>query len=183
MSHYAVAVFANSPSDFESLLAPYSEYAYKTRHVYEESELKRKYENFLIDNPSWREYGIDYWLSSCGYEREGGEIVKYYNDNAKWDYYSLDGRDYLYDLKKSALRRCREEDDWEFRKNDYKYPKRGSIPYAFITPDGVWHAPGVIGWFATDDSTEESQKKYEAEWWAYIASDENPYVNFVDCHI
>lgn len=56
-------------------------------------------------------------------------------------------------------------------------------PYAFVTPDGVWHSPGNIGWFASSDDDAMSRKAYVEEWKKWVTSDENPYVNFVDCHI
>jgi len=58
------------------------------------------------------------------------------------------------------------------------------MPFAFITPDGVWHSPGTVGWFATDDVTADSNKTYMDEWLRYINdASVNPYVSFVDCHI
>ena len=69
--------------------------------------------------------------------------------------------------------------------NEEQYIKEmsGNYPYCYITPDGVLHAPGRVGWFATDDATAESFNKYYDEWVAFINSDANPYVSFVDCHI
>ena len=56
-------------------------------------------------------------------------------------------------------------------------------PYCFITPDGTLHAPGKVGWFACDDSTAESWMAYYNEWTDFLKHNDNPYVNFVDCHI
>lgn len=77
----------------------------------------------------------------------------------------------------------------EYYKKKYKTKKtfvRQSIfpgTYAFVTPDGKWHAPGKIGWFATSDDTAESFDTYIKEWNDYISSDEDPYVSIVDMHI
>ena len=232
MSHYSVAVFADD-GDFDRLLDPYGEERHLTRHLADEKELRERYAKFLEQNPSWEKEGFEYWLEQFGYKREGDEIASYYNDNAKWDYYSLDGRNCLFDLKPEA---AEDEDIYEYHKNDYDYdtpsedwnPKHSArfwevvvegrplrkgeaepfslynkeyylsryktkeryvaagkktIPYAFITPDGVWHSPGTVGWFAVDDATAESLDAYEKEWEDWIASPANPYVNFVDCHI
>lgn len=65
----------------------------------------------------------------------------------------------------------------------YQLVKKWNYPYAFVTPDGKWHSPGTVGWFALSDDTPESLKRYIKEWAEYVSSDENPYVNFVDCHI
>lgn len=239
MSHYAVAVFANNPSDFDALLAPYDENSNFTTHICNEDELKAKYKEFLVQNPSWEKEGFEYYLSQMGYEREDGQIVAKYNDNAKWDWYTLGGKDYIYDLKPEALKRLREEDERYPRKKDYDYDHcedwqpesaescarfwevvvedaplrpdeekpfmfykkeyylerygtkeryveemlRPITPYAFITPDGVWHAPGDMGWFACSDETYEDMERFYHEWRDYISNDDNPYVNFVDCHI
>lgn len=227
MSHYAVAVFADSMYDFEMLLEPYNENSNEQRFVYSEEELRKRFEEFLIRNPSWKNKFEDY-LEEFGYKREGNEIAKYYNPNAKWDWYVLDGKEYLFNLKPDAV-----PDPFEgYRKNDYDYscedgcaedsakfwddyvvngvepedhfmlPSREhylkryktkeqyvkeamfSGPYAFVTPDGVWHAPGNIGYFAEDDATCDSMNVYMAEWNSWIADTEhNPYVSFVDCHI
>ena len=58
-----------------------------------------------------------------------------------------------------------------------------AVPYAYITPDGEWHAPGNVGWFAASDDTPETRNAYFEEWKAWVNSPDNPYVNFVDCHI
>ena len=186
MSHYTVAVFSNIPEDkaFDELLAPYDE---------------------NIPN----------------------------NPNAKYDYYSLGGKDYIFDPKPnqhmargcffyrknqidySSSQECFSPEEairaWEFFVEE-KEPKEGEtkpfqffskeyylekygtkeqfvsdmcecVPYAFVTPDGVWHSPGDMGWFAIDNSTIESNRKYRDEWHEWINSKDNPYVSFVDCHI
>lgn len=65
----------------------------------------------------------------------------------------------------------------------YLLTRKWNYPYAFITPDGEWHCPGTVGWFAVSDDTPESLRKYINEWAAYVTSDANPFVCFVDCHI
>ena len=179
MSHYAVAVFSNTPYGFDQLLDPYDEEAHFQRFVADPEEVQKKYAEFLIRNPSWEELGFDYYLQEFGYKREGNEIVQYYNPNAKWDWYTLDGKDYMFNLKKGAAA----DESGCYRKKDYKYPKNSMAPYAFITPDGEWHAPGTVGWFAMDDSTEETMAAYNKQWRKYVDNDDNPYVSFVDCHI
>lgn len=231
MSHYAVVVFSNLPEDaeFDRLLAPYDENGFEKRFVIEENELVKKYKDFLLLNPNWKKLGFEYYLKEHGYKREGNEIVAYYNPDAKWDYYVLDGRDGLYDLKPGVETDCLfhrkkdfvydDEDEkdsiesakefwqkyvvdpahecvrpfelysWNYYLERYKtleqYIKeiRFNGPYAFITPDGVWHAPGEVGYFAMSSETAESMNRYMDEWNEYISSEDNPYVSFVDCHI
>lgn len=57
------------------------------------------------------------------------------------------------------------------------------MPYAFVTPDGVWHAPGKVGWFAVSDETAESMNRYWEEWKDFIEHGENCHVHIIDCHI
>lgn len=56
-------------------------------------------------------------------------------------------------------------------------------PYAYVSSDGKWHAPGTMGWFACDDATAETMIAYENEFTAYIATHPDEVVTMVDCHI
>ena len=239
MSHYCVAVFSNKPDDesFRELLAPYDENNYKSPHVYDLAEVRKRYKKFLENNPGWKIKGFRYYLKEFGYKLEDHKLIKYYNDNAKWDYYSLDGKEYMFDVKPDRTipfdcGRLR-KDNYDYEHSDFNdsfnddeydsmfwdwhvegkpwtgedmepedppfsrayYLKRYGtkegylkamsrpIPYAYITPDGTWHSPGIVGWFASDDSTRETWDAYTDEWNAFISSADNPYVSFVDCHI
>lgn len=229
MSHFRVAVFANDPSEFESLLAPYSETdeTYYKFHVLTDSEmddLRNRYENMEDKTDSFERF-----LTDIGYviDLTSGEIGYSSNPNAKWDWYSLNGGDWQFELLPGEAL----DENGNGRKNQYDYvnpdyskakstrhwkdmkelseskdddeDKRfaaqfmmenpdldqylnecyWNAPYAFITPDGKWHAPGTVGWFAFSDDTAESWKSYLKEWTDWLSSDQNPYVNFVDCHI
>jgi hypothetical protein len=102
--------------------------------------------------------------------KETEELYRHLQENAKEsdnEYIRQDAQDMLNNF---TLEEYMEYQKWKF-------------PYAYITPDGVWHAPGTVGWFAASDDTAASRKKYWQDWMAWIQSDENPYVNFVDCHI
>lgn len=229
MSHYAVAVFADD-ADFGRLLAPYNE---NNRDEFEfvpidYHEISEGFEQFKKQNPNWT---IDMYIENFGYIQHNGQWGYEHNPHGYWDWYSLDGKDYMFDVKDDCAEDP-ESDDWigYFRKNDYDWFKEDveavrdgrefweafvegndpdypsmfrreyyldryktkeqylkelarTIPYAFITPDGVWHSAGRVGWFATSDETAESADRYAEEWDAWIASDENPYVSLVDCHI
>lgn len=241
MSHFCVAVFSDTPDDasFDRLLAPYDENNNDnfSRHVTPLNVIRGEYKSFLKQNPSWKEHGFKYYLKQMGYKIEDKQIVTYYNDNSKYDYYTLDAKDYLFKRKpfvvldwltQERYRKndydfsskegeseygeawcsafwdwCVEEKPWSFMhepepdpyysreyyidkygtKETYIRSELSSAPFAFISPDGVWHEPGTMGWFAVDNSKPEGVSKYLDEWDAFIASEANPYVSFVDCHI
>lgn len=57
--------------------------------------------------------------------------------------------------------------------------------YAVITPDGVWHAPGEMGWFGcSSESGEDGRDWYMHYKERFIdAADPDWYLTIVDCHI
>lgn len=230
MTHFRCAVFCYDPNRFDDLLAPYSEtdeslfvFCKAKRPV---EQLKAEYEKYISTHPEDANETFEDYLRNIGYVVEGNVIGYYANPDAKWDWYTLDGGDYMVDMKSGE-----ERDDRGFaRKNQFKYVDHGNkidykevyenyqrnakhheneyiqqeaedmlkafptydeyeeyarwiFPYAYITPDGEWHAPGNVGWFASSDDTPASMKEYWEEWKRWIESDDNPYVNFVDCHI
>ena len=230
MSHYAVAVFSDD-GDFDRLLAPYDENN-EGHFVFvpvDYQKIVEAFERFKTENPSW---DLEMYIEEFDYIQEDGQWGYRHNPHGYWDWYSLDGKDYMFDVREDCWTDP-ESDDWigYYRKNDYewfpdnaddeihaeefwdkyidgkcedgypsllkreyyldRYKTKGqyvkeagrTMPYAFITPDGVWHAPGRVGWFASSDETAEDADRYAEEWEAYIRSDANPYVSLVDCHI
>lgn len=231
MSHYAVAIFADSPRDeaFDELMDPYSEndQRYFIFEPVSDDEILRHWEKFKAQNPSWK---YSDWLNEC-YTLRDGRYGHWYNPNGYYDYYTLNGRDYMYDplpdvyaryvatdsipyfYKKSELNwfdageNANDEAYWrkswdecvkdgdglyggkyylERYKTEDQYVKemmRPCMPYAFVTPDGKWHAPGRVGWFACSDETAESMDAYYAEWIDFIKNAPDCYVSIADCHI
>lgn len=203
MSHYCMAVFSNSndDSEFYRLLAPFDEnnkqncvFRPEPPHIIEMK--RRNYSGYLLNlaiqliekNQMFSDkqpQSFNQFMESQGYVESDRQWGYMHNPNARWDWYTLGGRDYIYNLKPETVAR-RENGEGEdgnfYRLQDYDYDS-DDIPYCFLTPDGVMHAPGKVGWFATDDSTQESWAAYEKEWKDYIGSGVNPYVSFVDCHI
>lgn len=69
-------------------------------------------------------------------------------------------------------------------KETYAADQSSPAPWAFITPDGVWHEKGEMGWFAFSDATQDSRKTFREAWTAAIAAaDPEDWVVIVDCHI
>ena len=226
MSHYAVAVFSDD-ADFDRLLEPYDENNKKEFEfqVVPYEEILSDFEKFKKNNPS---YTLDMYIETYSYEQHEGQWGYWHNPHGYWDWYSLDGKDYLFDAKPGVFL---PEGQYDYRKNDidwFPYDKEAvadaedfwdsfigenafaeppglwnkkyyleryktkeqyvkevsrTVPWAFITPDGVWHSAGRVGWFAESDETAEDADRYYAEWEAWIYSNANPYVNLVDCHI
>ena len=57
--------------------------------------------------------------------------------------------------------------------------------YAVITPNGIWHEPGKMGWFATDNGSPESHYKWKRDFYKNFIEGENEELIFtiVDCHV
>lgn len=231
MSHYAVAVFSDD-ANFDRLLEPYNENNKKYFEFVEKpyETIVESFGRFKESNNGWT---LEMYMDEFGYIQKDGKYGYMCNPKGFWDWYSLDGKEYLFDIKNNIIDDP-ESDDWVgyYRKNDYDwYPKdteaekdaaefwdtfvapeetpenysgyfkieyyrkryqtkeqyikemSRTVPWAFITPDGVWHCSGTMGWFACSDETAEDWNKYVEEWDAYIRSDDNPYVSIVDCHV
>ena len=228
MSHYAVAVFSDD-GDFDRLLAPYSECNkkyFQFMHV-DFEEIADDYRKFK-ENNNTEQYTLEDYIHDWGYKNVNGEWGYYENPNGFYDWYTLDGKSYMFDLKddntpfdKTGYYR---KDDYDWYPNDaediaeasefwdtyvvknedvgvptlfkreyyleryktkeqYVREQARTVPYAFVTPDGVWHAPGRVGWFAVSTETADDMEAYYKEWDAWISSNANPYVSIVDCHI
>lgn len=184
MSHFCVAVFTNEANFFQTiirLLEPYDENNSKfyTFHEKPYKQIKEEYENFKKQNPSWT---FDMYVNEFGYKKEGFRWGIWYNDNARYDYYSIDSRcDYEDSLTKNGEKY--HEGCYRFRKDQLKVTENSMIPYAFLTQDGVWHAPGIVGWFGCSTETDEQFEEYKKEFEEYLKTEPIEYVSFVDCHI
>jgi len=234
MSHYCCAVFVNNPNDFERILAPFSEQdeRYFVFHPLTDEDieaLKQRY--YACPEDKRLADTFDGYIDYLDYDRVDGKIGIMSNPNARYDYYTLDGRDYYcnpkegevpdatgyfkksqidfdaidvdadYDSHKKfwdeyVLGKNQNSEDWkyelfnpEYYRNKYgtfdKYWNAVSkfVPYAFVTPDGEWVAPGKVGWFAMEDSTQESNDEYDKRFWDFVRNHDDCYVSFVDMHI
>ncbi len=70
-------------------------------------------------------------------------------------------------------------------KEDYAKSVASFSTYAVLTPDGVWHAPGNMGWFGcSSESADESKRWHENYMKRFIDSaDTQDIITIVDCHI
>lgn len=72
-------------------------------------------------------------------------------------------------------------DRYESR-DDYILRSTRTCPYAVVTPDGNWNAPGEMHWFSSSE-TAEDQRKYEDWFIQYVKDHPDYYITLVDCHI
>lgn len=55
--------------------------------------------------------------------------------------------------------------------------------YAYVTPNGVWHAPGEMGWFASSETPAEF-RQWLIDYKEFLENaDPDLYITMVDCHI
>lgn len=214
MSHYSVAVFVDKLRDLEvsRLLAPYDE-SLIVPHVISREDLinneRRSFERYrdtyyaeYLKNPeeyiakcSNKEH-IEYiskefperlkWTDEDFYQYAiryvdkdnilpDGSVKENYNPHAKWDWWEIGGR---WSGMINGDDSARVGDVIDILPDDF-------VTYAAVTPDGVWHAPGDMGWFGCSTDTEsewdEWQRTYKKRY--LDTADPNWHIFIVDCHI
>lgn len=57
--------------------------------------------------------------------------------------------------------------------------------YAVLTPDGIWHEPGAMGWFGCSSASAEDDTKWEREFKETFIDTADPEwsITIIDCHI
>lgn len=57
--------------------------------------------------------------------------------------------------------------------------------YAVLTPDGVWHAPGEMGWFGCSSESDDESRDWDDHYIERFieSADPNDILTIVDCHI
>lgn len=57
--------------------------------------------------------------------------------------------------------------------------------YAVVTPDGVWHSPGDMGWFGASTESDDDWRKWNEEYMDRFINNQDPdyIITVVDCHI
>lgn len=127
-----------------------------------------------------------------------GMVTSTYNPSSKWDWYSFGGR-----WDGWITNRTPEDDgqggfnfDDKFRQPDKnvvkvgdmldnwdRYDGDGPIPFALVTPDGLWHESGKMGWFgcSSDNMDPDAWEKQVKE--VYEKYRHGHVAYGVDCHI
>ena len=70
-------------------------------------------------------------------------------------------------------------------KEEYAERVAAFSTWAVLTPDGVWHEPGEMGWFGCHNASPEDEKSFSDNYHKFIedAIENNWLVTVVDCHI
>lgn len=70
-------------------------------------------------------------------------------------------------------------------KEEYASRRAAFTTWAVVTPDGVWHEPGEMGWFGCHNASAEEERDFYENYYKFIeqAIENNWLVTMVDCHI
>jgi len=73
-----------------------------------------------------------------------------------------------------------------FYKEEYICRNTEFTTYAVVTPDGEWHAPGEMGWWAVSSDSVDEKREWDKNYHERFikpAVDNGWYITIVDCHI
>ena len=117
------------------------------------------------------------WYDEESIDKDGN-LLSTRNPKAKWDWYVVGGR------WAAGLMTLHGEPTDEDYVSEIDWDKT-VIPFAFVTPDGVWHERGTMGWWACvsnekllEDWTKEFKDVVEE-----LKKDKTAKITLVDCHI
>lgn len=207
MSHFCTVVLCKDPADIKMLLAPFQEnnmedcpkqylqfFEDEDCGIDEETGKHGYWEN---PNAKWNYWVLGGRFKRCFKTKEGqfvtcaqlrdldftptpAQIERY---EREWDV-AVDGAE------------MRETDDFYiYRKKEYYVDTWGtkdkfvaemcnSAPWAFITPDGVWHEKGTMGWWGMHDATGDSRAVFIRDWEKALSEiPDDFYAVVLDCHI
>lgn len=107
---------------------------------------------------------------------EDGNLLSTYNPNSKWDWYSIGGR-----WSGGLITKNGDHVD-EAYVNEVDWDQTG-IPFAFVTPIGMWKERGEMGWWAMV-SNEKDEDDWKTEFERMLNNiGDDARVTLVDCHI
>ena len=201
MSHFAVLVFAKDEQEAIRLMAPYQEnnmgdcpkqflkFFEDEEYDFDPETGKRGYwEN---PNAKWDYYRQRKYLRTkngfvdeCRVSELLTEVTQDEINRAKADWNAiLNGTpEELFDRRLYFNREYYIEQFTD--EAGYIKHNTGLLPWAFVTPDGVWHQKGNMGWWAMNDATKESRDQYFKDFRATVASLPPDLMAYaLDCHI
>ena len=212
MSHFAVLVLHEEDQPIAELLAPYNEnievepYIKRTKEeAIKELENEKYYDFQYIDEHTseqqYRELAED-WFGHA--PDENGNILSTYNPKSKFVRHVKWVQPLDKEERESIIKWWNvnvegaegEKDKYffynpEYYKKRYKdaetYVKIQEVPcyHAVVTPDGIWHEPSKMGWFACTDGDPADELEWDLHFKErFIDTAEFDWVaTVVDCHI
>lgn len=203
MSHFFVAVIVpeTTEEEVEKLLAPYNENLevpeYKKHLSQEDIDFMKKH--YQKEDPDFQDteaYLIEKYPDWNGCDLHKDETGLYYlstyNPKSKWDWYSIGGR---WDGCIQGEERPSTDDGFNFGDEHHQltynsckvsdYLQRceedpSELPYSIVTPDGVWHEKGKMGWWGISTDEKDDWKGIALN---LLETHKNLHVIGVDCHI
>ena len=181
MSHYAVAVIHKDTQDIDELLAPYDENItvapywdwyekggrwsglLKTKDGKKCDEAHIKDLDFSINQNEYN-HALRFWdviVDHAPLEpgEQKSDFCTFYNENYFHEYF--------------------------LNRENYARINSSFSTYAVITPNGVWHSKGNMGWWGCSSETPEESMVWENEFMERFINNADPdlMITIVDCHI
>jgi hypothetical protein len=175
MTHYTLVVFDDGLK-LEELLAPYDE----------KIEVA-PYAQCKVTVDDWRNFLNHYLVEAKPYDKENplnGKTLEEFVDEFGDDW---DGRKWVKNAdgvweKWTTYNPASKWDYWQPITDEAdKRDLPEWTPYSFVTPDGVWHTKGRIGWWAVSWD-EKTDAVWDKEYKDALKNYKGSFV-LVDCHI
>ncbi len=164
MTHYTVVVF-DAGEKVDKLVNKYDENISVPEYsngLVDKKEIDRCVSYYIEKHPEFKYKDFDSiysvfgenWNGNCWRKNENGEWEEFttYNPDSKYDYYI-----------------------------PYSHKLPEFVPFAFVTPDGVWHEKGHMGWWAISWD-EKPDEVWEKEYKDALAEYKGTFT-ILDCHI
>lgn len=116
---------------------------------------------------------------------EKGEPLSTYNPNSKWDWWVIGGRwnGWLHEVHEEQERLPKDDSVANNVATPALCLERNKIPYSLVTPDGVWHDKGRMGWWGISTDEDEKWPQKVKEIYEKYSGKPEHLVVLVDCHI
>lgn len=107
-----------------------------------------------------------------------GNLLSTYNPNAKWDWWTEDGR-----WPEALGLPPKSKHEYPIKLSELDFDKI-ETPFAFIDTHGIWHETGKMGWWGmVIDSKETDDWNKEFRDYLNSVNPETTFITNIDCHI
>lgn len=194
----------SSGDDYEDYMKPYlsatTDEEFYNLEKYEDAKYDNEGNELSTYNPKskWDWYSIGgRWSGELRLKEEDEDRYSYcdgakikdidfspdkekYDKCYKWWKEKVEGSDEEWDefYKKSYFtERYRDAEEYATRSAQF-------TTFALVTPDGVWHECGEMGWFGCSSDTPDEAREWDEQYMSFIENaDPEYYFVMVDCHI